>query len=444
MMPTPVPPTPPPSPDDPLRLLAPLRRQLRRPQGKENELESLRPRLEATATAVTALLITATAPLPAPLRILAQALSETYGLWITRLEEGGQAAESEARLALLNQLLLSLMTHNAPPRDLWRRALKLTPVASEHHGTLGAMLAMTIIHPEGYSPRALWFLRSLLLREGYQVALRQLPPDQPEGWHWLDSQGNFSNTSLRISRPTANRQLLFFDCTALAARTEAVLEAVQENPGHPLLQEALMPLAEVQSTLRRAAEQWHSPAQRRFSRRRQDSRISLCTRLDQLWSSLGEGTPEPTEISDWMVLNESAGGYALMHAKGPISGLQAGSALGLRLEGKPWSLCLVRWVRSENSAHVEVGVELLSPQGQPVRLTLPGREPQPAFLMPAVAGQETRETLLAPREDWGDVNTFTLLTEKSGQLRITSCLRGAPRHQTSGIEVFEFQRIGRS
>ena len=426
--------------DDPLRLLVPLRRHLQQVIASA-QYDELRAQMESVETAVLSLLMTASAPLSAPLRVLAQTLGEIYGLWDrTIAEDDGH----QSGLGLLKQFMLALMTHSPPSPNLWMQAVALAERSESGKTILRAMLAMTLTHPESQSPRFLWFLKDVLLQEAHCVFVRQTAPDHPDGWHWLDQQGNFSSTSFKFNRSSTTEQILFFHCGPLAERIEHLLAELDQQPDHPLLQSALMPLGEIRGQLQRVANQWHSPASRRYNRRRQDSRATLCTRLDQLWSALGTPNATATETSEWMIVNESAGGYALMHVSGPTTGLQAGNALGLTLPSRPWSLCLIRWIRSENSVHVEIGVELLSPQAVPVRMTLPNREPQPAFLLPALPGLVREESLLAPREEWGEENNFILLTEKNGQLRITSCLRGTPRHQTSGIEVFEFQRIGKT
>lgn len=424
--------------EDPLRQLVPLRRSLQ--HGVPPQLVGgMEAQLESVETAVLSLLMTASAPLPAPLRILAQSLGELYALWDRTVTAGNK---HPAGLGLLKQFMLALVTHTSPAPTLWPQAVALAADSAAGRTILQAMLAMTLTHPESQSPRFLWFMKDILLQEAHLVSLRQTAPDQPEGWHWLDQQGNFSSTSFKFHRSSSSEQLLFFHCGPLADRIEALLLEFDQNPEHPLLKSAPLPLSEIRSLMQRAADQWHNPASRRFNRRRQDNRATLCTRLDQLWSALGKTDDSTPETSEWIIINESAGGYALMHVSGTTTGLLAGNALGLTLPGRPWSLCLIRWIRSETSVHVEVGVELLSPQAIPVRMTLPNREPQPAFLMPTMPGLAREESLLAPREEWGEENNFVLLTEKDSRLRITSCLRGTPRHQTSGIEVFEFQRIG--
>lgn len=427
--------------DDPLRLLAPLRRQLRAlPEGEASD--ELRPQLEQVASAVTALLLTASAPLPAPLRVLAQTLSEIYGLWLDRLT--GPAAANEALRCLVHQLMLAQLTHSQPPAGLWSRAVALAPLGSPQQGLLGALLALSVVQPESHTPRALWLLRGLLLREGQLVSLRQTPPDKAEGWHWIDLGSYGAGLRLHWTRPSLGAgEVLFFDCSPLAVRAEALAQEIALDPEHPALREAPMPAAEAHAALRRVAEQWQHPAQRRFGRRRPDLRVQLCARLDQLWSAMSEDDQVKVETSDWVVLNESAGGYALMHSSGPVSGLQAGNALGLRLPGKPWSLGLVRWIRSENSAHVELGIELLTPAASPVRLAADGQEPQAAFLLPAMEGLGRSEALLATRHVEAVTPEFVMLSEKDGQLRISRCRRGPPTHQTGAIEVFGFERVQR-
>ena len=429
---------------DPLRLLVPLRRRLQE-ELPDAALTSVGAEICTVEDAVYTQLRANNAPFPGPIRVITLALGEIYDHWRKQLARPvpvQTGLECDISQTLLKQLLLSLMTHSPVPGDLWPSALALANRNEKYLLALKAMLALSSIQPESHTPKRLWLLYLLLQEEAQHVTLRQTAPDNIEGWHWLDSLGNFSTTSLRQSVPNVTSQLLFFQCTALAARIEALIDS-SLGPDHPWCRATGLSAADIQLTLRNIADQWQSPASRRYSRRRQESRVLLCTRLDQLWSALGDASQEPEENSHWMVLNESAGGYALMHANGPTNGLTAGHALGIKIQGKPWSLCLIRWIRSENSAHVEIGVELLAPEAQAVRLTLPDKEPQPAFLFPALPGLHQGEALLAPREPWGDEHAFVLLTEKTGQLRITPCLRGAPRHQTSSIEVFEFSRLGR-
>ena len=429
---------------DPLRLLAPLRRRLQEDLSAA-VLATLSADICVVEDAVYTQLLAHSAPFPGPIRVITLALGEIYERWrkqIARPVPVQVSQGSDVSQTLLKQLLLSLMTHSPVPGDLWPTALALANRNEKNLLALKAMLALSTIQPESHTPKILWLLHLLLKEEAQHVTLRQTAPDNIEGWHWLDSLGNFSTTSLRQSVPNVTSQLLFFQCTALAARIEVLLDT-PPGPNHPWCRATGLSATDIQLTLRNIADQWQSPASRRYSRRRQESRVQLCTRLDQLWSALGDAPQEPEENSHWMVLNESAGGYALMHANGPTNGLTAGHALGIKIQGKPWSLCLIRWIRSENSAHVEIGVELLAPEAYAVRLTLPDTEPQAAFLFPALPGLHQGEALLAPREHWGDEHAFVLLTEKAGQLRITPCLRGAPRHQTSSIEVFEFSRLGR-
>lgn len=57
--------------------------------------------------------------------------------------------------------------------------------------------------------------------------------------------------------------------------------------------------------------------------------------MQTLWSMLREGesakvSGDATPITDWMVLNESPSGFALMHVTGAIDDMAPGDALGLR------------------------------------------------------------------------------------------------------------------
>ena len=105
--------------------------------------------------------------------------------------------------------------------------------------------------------------------------------------------------------------------------------------------------------------------------------MEICARIQTLWNMLRGGEPakvsrDATPITDWMVLNESPSGFALMHVAGTIEDMAPGDALGLRTApGRPWNIGLIRWARSDNPEHFELGLEMISPTAIPVEVVQP-------------------------------------------------------------------------
>ena len=211
---------------------------------------------------------------------------------------------------------------------------------------------------------------------------------------------------------------------------------------------ALAAAEDYRAALGRAARHWQSPPKRHSHRRRNSYRVQASTHLETLWQLFGGETAQGAShdglpITDWMVLNESAGGFAIMHVAGDVAGIVAGAAIGLRTGPEPWRLCLIRWARSDNPEHVELGLELIAPSAQAVKIICPTRggerSPAPALLMPSLPRLDRGETLMAARGHYRGGH-FTLISEVDGKLQVTECVARDLAMQTSAVDVFEFSR----
>lgn len=133
---------------------------------------------------------------------------------------------------------------------------------------------------------------------------------------------------------------------------------------------------------------WGAMTSRKFRRLRSFARVELVVGVGPISARLGapdgQGTGAPS--SKWMVVNESARGYALMHVSGPCVALRVGDVVGM-FDGRDCRVCLIRWILSNDAEHLEVGVEELSASPAPVSMSLPGagigRE-CPALMLPAI------------------------------------------------------------
>ena len=122
--------------------------------------------------------------------------------------------------------------------------------------------------------------------------------------------------------------------------------------------------------------------------------------------------------------------------------LAVGSTLGVRsASDDSWAICLVRWARSDNPEHVELGLEVLAPSAQAVHLAAnaPGAEARPALLLPALPRLERGETLLALQGSHGQ-GGFTLIAEEDGRVRVAQCQPLDMKLRTNSFELFAFGR----
>ncbi|BAV32817.1 hypothetical protein SCL_0495 [Sulfuricaulis limicola] len=110
------------------------------------------------------------------------------------------------------------------------------------------------------------------------------------------------------------------------------------------------------------------------------------------------------ELSTWDVHDESAGGLSLSKAGLIQLHIQVGDLLITRTpgEGSPWSVGVIRWVRSTGTSNIEIGIQHLAPSADPVvikTVTADGKESDflPALLLPEIKPLKQPQTLVTHR-----------------------------------------------
>lgn len=466
--------------EDPLRDLAPLRSHLAAiavigipPLQYLKILELFQARAGLASSAVKPLLFDATLPVAKRLRTIAHGLMHVHGAlaagYLKTLRE--IPAEKLHDLALtpahlcdfglgnLSQQyeVAQLVCAPAPP-DFWLQAQTFYGLIGTDHGgavtgaagtalqRLKAMLAFAAAQPEGFSPREAVSLTAYLSTHAAAVEIRSATEPGDDSDFWLDAGHGFTPTAT-VRRPPTRGTSLHYSCTALSELARAHLASLQcgelaEAIGLP--RDAAS--GDCRDTIARAAERWASPPRRETRRRRHGYRVQVCTHLGALWQQSGSLGLAEVELpaSDWMVLNESPRGYAIMHVAGNLAGLVAGSAIGLRpATNRPWNICVVRWARSDNPEHIELGLEVVAPLAQAVRIARRGADgeqrPTPALLLPPLPALRRGEALLTARGGYAP-GPFALIDEASGRIRVAECTAGPLSMHTACIEIFEFER----
>lgn len=477
--------------DDPLLDLLPLRNHLAEIGAlglpvlhrlKIDEL--LQQRAERIDEALIPLLLDVKLPLPTHLGALAHGLiglrAELGETWLTIAgdaspEELVRIHRSRAQICLQGifnlsrQFIATLLIAIPTPIGFWRNAQalyhrahdSLDPTAtlpaeiSAISARFKTMLALNAAQPEGLAPREIAFLADYLDTQAAATRIDLLPPEVAGDWFWLDA--NLDQPPVALSRlQPEGKSCLYFRFGELADLATRHLD--QLNDGAPPSSLGL-PLqaagADYRNALERARLCWAAPRRRTFNRRPQAVRVEVCTQLSTLWAALESGDhPEPQSsdceltYSEWTLLNESPAGYAVVHVVGAVSGIVPGCAVGLRTgQGAAWQICLVRWARSKNSSHVELGLEVLAPSARPIRIQpLNSRNPEPpipALLLPELPGLNRSEAILAMRGDY-NARPFTLLQEQEDRVLVVECMPHRSIIETSSIEVFEFIRNTRA
>ncbi len=213
---------------------------------------------------------------------------------------------------------------------------------------------------------------------------------------------------------------LAFSCKRLCARLRVQEAALARGIGaHPLELPGFAETPSGRSLLRRLATRWSAPAKRRFPRRRQGYRGQLLSGLQALSELFRTATPPAATTGQWMIINESPDGYAAMHVTGDTGNFAAGEVAALRTEtGDFWQLCIVRRVESAHPEHLEVGLQILSNNAQPVTLVRPASddgpaERHPALLIPPAPPLRDSALLLTPSHALTDAPCrFLLIAER--------------------------------
>lgn len=481
-----------PAAEDPLRDLVPLRNHLAAvddmgvaPLQLLRILELFQPRINAVNAALKPLLRAASLPVDRRLRTISQGLLDVHGgiaaaygkimreVDCRRLQSLHRNPTSLGALAIGNlaqQMEVALLISSPVPPDMWRNAQWIyhwTMTETPHDSTLpeGAnavlrlfktMLALAAAQPESFTPAELDFLLGYLREYADQVEFAEAPPagGQAETWYWINDGRDQPPGAVVRRPPPADGRNVCFSCRelGLAALEQLKQPGAGESPQAPE-PDARAATPALRQALRRAAGRWVSPPKRHMSRRGSNSRVQVCTDLAALWRhQRGDARPIADAVgitaSDWMMLNESPGGLAIMHVSGNIGGIAAGAALAVQpAADQPWGLCLVRWARSNNPEHLELGLELIAAAAEAVRLVrhdggggdLSDAAATAAFRLPPLATARRGEALLATPCVHRS-GTFTLVSENDDRIQLTDCSPGNLLLQTASVELFEFTR----
>jgi hypothetical protein len=150
-------------------------------------------------------------------------------------------------------------------------------------------------------------------------------------------------------------------------------------------------------------------------------------------------------VTEWLVINESTNGFSVMYIGGQLADLSAGNAVGLRRAShEPWHIYIIRWARSENSEHIELGLELVATRAEAVHVAHHSQAtdlfPGPALLLPPLSLPGRPEALLAARGRFELLGPFTLLVDSQTRVQVAPCVATRVTLRTAGVDIIEFTR----
>ncbi|MDR2625129.1 MAG: hypothetical protein LBC37_02220 [Zoogloeaceae bacterium] len=334
------------------------------------------------------------------------------------LEDGLLLQQPEAAREFMERIAFCLHQHlyvshlvAAPVQiGIWQRlhgvylrCLRLPPSVSAPLAAYREALLLAAAQPASCDAHELEFVAEYAHKCADTISLTAEMPQDGEAIFWVEPAHDFALFALARRPLPPGYRAFYFSTDKAAERARKDLEALSAGVSAESLH--LPELAQTpagQGALRRLASAWGIPGKRHFPRRRQANhrRARLCAGLARFCQLLQKkGSEGEVDISQWMIINESPDGYALMHMSGTIGHVRIGDVVALRPDANPgWLVCLVRWALSENPEHIEIGLQIVALDAIPV--TLVDNESRfvhtPLLLLPEYPSLRSASALIAP------------------------------------------------
>lgn len=328
-------------------------------------------------------------------------LSPTLALW--------RSLQASAQQLMISHLIA------APPRvGTWQQLHQTYATAQRLHlaATVPDGLNTSLQHvyhaavllgcadPASLTPPEIMFLASYFERFADHIEPASAASAALHGTFWIDPTRDLpASSSLRKAAPAAE-PLEYFSCARLCLLINNQISSMEA--GTPARRLDLSDFAESPAglgVLRRLVDRWSGSGKRRFQRRRQNTRTFMAAGLDNLWQVCQKRDGASAELSTWMITNESANGYAVMHLSGKTAALSVGGVVAVRTGSEDdWQICIVRWAVSENPEHLELGLQILAPSAVAAVLAQPseskGTEYLRVLVLPEIPRLRSAELLV--------------------------------------------------
>ena len=406
-------------------------------------------------------------PLPSALHRASTGISTALAemaQWLESLQPGSapdSCASRRLALALCSEaFVVAAMSADTAPPGLWKLANGMV-VELEGDASYFIMAALAAASPESLTARQLAWIADFLRNGLPELKLQSEGESLVGGW-WIEPGTDAAPVSVARRGAPAGGDVRHFSLVPLARvlgehveHLEAVIAAAENTGDVPEVElldadeddlpPGLTPV-ELLSLLRTLRERWVSSPLRMQARRPQHYAIQVCLGLRGLWE-LGRGRGEDGRVLEWQVLNESPGGYAIMcvtetgaNASRPAE-IVAGIVLGVRRQaGGAWAVCVVRWVRSEASGRIELGLQVLAPSYHAVQVAFRGATLKgvvPALALPAMEPMRRHAAFLAPAGTYAS-RRFVFVREGARVYVAQGRALGLDM-QTASIELFRYE-----
>lgn len=448
--------------------------------GDVRVLEAAAKRVLDMAERLRPQLIAVQLPVPSELYETAErvcgALLDVAGWFAERAERerragGERSALCMGGLGLLSGVFVLSGLAAAPvPAGVWRQAHRLARAAELMRTAVDdpvrcaylRLIAVAVSQPEGLTGRELaWIFEFIDARvlavAGFETGTAA---GNAASW-WIDADTDIGPQAVArrpVPEGAAHGALLWFfnprpmaqklgECVEwiTAHMTAAELAGMNceveplsaEDGGFPAGLSSLEALA----LLRRVRNHWMATPVREQPRRQNQYVVQVCMGLAAVWELGCSGRVEAGRTHEWVVLNESPAGLAIMSVAGAEANVEAGVALALRRDPQqPWSVCVVRWIRSEMPGQIELGLQVIGPSFQSVKVGFRGRALQqlaPALALPVMEPMRRHPAMLAPAGTYAS-RRFVFVRDGVGVYIAQARALGLDM-QTQGVELFQYE-----
>jgi cyclic-di-GMP-binding protein len=350
------------------------------------------------------------------------------------------------------QLLLANLIATPPAPGVWlqvhraylavrahRLDKKCPAPGSDLQGLYARIVVLGALPCAALTAQQWGFAHRLLAQTRAVIALTDTPPVDAAGALWLSPELDMPPIQLSRRTPSGEALTLYVDIAPLVAELESERAALASGePGSGHRPGNVSPRA-ARITLTNLLRHLAHTRKRRFPRRRQSYRATLCCGLTTLWDVLNGSLEDDSQVSEWMVVNESPDGFAAMHVSGRPQKVQVGDLVGLRRDDQAlWSVCIVRWALSENPEHLELGLQMLAPKAMPGRMATPGvgsTQQRPTLLLPATPPVRPLDALAFLPSDHPAPEQKHLLVLHTPKTEIRQFLVGEPLEQSTSVDI---------
>ncbi|MDR2881402.1 MAG: hypothetical protein LBV29_05835 [Azoarcus sp.] len=365
--------------------------------------------------------------------------------------------------------ILSTLLGAAAPFGLWQRIhdawissgqyelLKddsAEPQPSKTNLLYRRLLTMSVSQTESLTAREQQWLFDYLETIGGDLVLAPVPLPPETSSYWFDPNQDMSPAACLRRMPEKGSEAVYFSMEEIVHRIGVQilwlekglldLDVSARKSGNSEILEvgsAILPLGltptEILSLLRRLREQWSTVPERAEVRIRQHYTVQVCVGLKNVWAM---GRNAPVVAEEWTVYNESPGGYAILCVGGVHRSLSAGAVVALRREAsQEWTICMIRWVRTDTPQQVELGLQAIGRGFTPVLICFRGNDAlAPALMMQRGKGTHEHRALVTEAGTYVS-NQFVMVHEAAGNLYLGQGSAFGLDMQTATIEIFQFE-----